>query len=98
MKFLLTPTFYGPALTGLLGVLTWLLVSWANPKDDSVTGTLRVIFGQHGRTVLVSVLVYFGACVAMNASDTLNLASALGAGYGIQSLTEKMTGFGKSGG
>lgn len=88
---LTNPVFYQPALVGLLGVLTWLLTTWADPKDDSVTGTFKTIFWQHGRTVLVSILVYFGTCIAMNGTETLNCASALGAGYGIQSLVEKMT-------
>jgi len=78
---------------GLAGLFTHLLVTWADPHDDSVTGTLKTIFLKHGRTTLVAIMLYVGVCFGLESVGQLTVAAAFFAGYTIQSTSERMVSF-----
>ena len=64
---------------GLVGVLYYFLVKFADPEDDSLGATLSD-FRKHGRTIALSVVGYLLSCLTLHAAGELNLAAAIGAG------------------
>lgn len=81
--------FWSTTGAGLAGLLLWILASWANPADDTVTGTFRNAFGSHSRSILVAVIAYFCGALLFHSLGEWNIVSAVTTGYTGQSLVQK---------
>lgn len=86
MEFLHDPDYIYPTTIGLGGILLWVLKTWADPNDDTITGTLYRALVNHSRTFIVTVLSYLLlSVVAWEIGEWTTLAS-IASGYASQSL------------
>lgn len=77
--------FYEPTAVGFVGILLWALFTWADPSDDTISGSFRIA-SKHTRTLLFAVVSYFALCAMMYERDLLNWVAALTCGYFNQDL------------
>ena len=93
---------------GFLGVALWCLKTWADPKDDRLSGTLRSALFDHSRSTAVAILAHLFGCILLReggpliglvfgfdvppAGGYLNFVTAIMSGYGSQSLVFAILG------
>lgn len=89
METLFDADFWPNTLIGLLGLVLWILCTWANPADDTLTGTLRSAVRGHSRSLVLALVSYFTAAVVFHELGEWTLVAAITAGYTGQSLVTK---------
>lgn len=90
MELQFDSAFYFNGIVGLLGVVLWVLATWADPLDDTLSGTLGRAFGKHSRTLAVTLLSYVLLAVIFHSWGEWNLVTAVTTGYTAQSLCTKI--------
>lgn len=83
------PTFYNPALFGLLGIALWIFVTWVDPTDDTISGSLKVV-ARHTRPLVIGLVSYLMLCVILHRQSELTDAMACFAAYTNHSLVVKI--------
>ena len=72
-------------LAGLAGLVLHFLKRQMAPQDESL-GNIMDYFKTHLKTTLMSFLSYGLACLMLYEAGQLNFASAVGAGYMVDSV------------